>query len=284
MIDLPVTSKFAIALRVAMFWVFAFISLKLTASLLYPAFGVLIASVMGGFLTGCLANALCMRIYERGPLADIGLHWNRASVHNFLVGVAGGAGAVAAVVGLPLALGVASWKPSNDVSSSLGGGIFLTVMLVFGAVGEEMFFRGYGFQILVPAVGPAATVLPMAVLFAAAHIANQSVTSVGLFNTFAWGVVLGWALLKSGDLWLPIGLHLGWNWALPLFGVNVSGFKMRMSGYALEWRIPDLWSGGAYGPEGGLLGTVVIGLLVAFLWKARLRPQALPLVVASPRQ
>ena len=42
-----------------------------------------------------------------------------------------------------------------------------------------------------------------------------------LANTILWGIVLGYSFLRSGDLWLPIGLHFGWNWTLPLLGVNL---------------------------------------------------------------
>jgi membrane protease YdiL (CAAX protease family) len=145
-----------------------------------------------------------------------------------------------------------------------------------------MLFRGYGFQVLVPAFGPAATLLPMSVLFAAAHASNQGVSWLGLFNTFAWVILLGAAVLRSGDLWLAIGLHFGWNWMLPILGVNLSGFTMRVTGVELEWNISELWSGGDYGPEGGLLCTIVLGALVAFLVKAPIRRQHLALL--GPRE
>ena len=94
-----------------------------------------------------------------------------------------------------------------------------------------------------------------------------------MVNTMAWGVLLGYSFVRSGDLWLPIGLHFGWNWALPLFGVNLSGFTMEVTGYALHWKIGPVWSGGAYGPEGGVLTSVVVVLLFVYLWKAPIRRQ-----------
>ncbi len=69
-----------------------------------------------------------------------------------------------------------------------------------------------------------------------------------------WGLVLGYAFYRSGDLWLPIGIHFGWNWALPLVGVRVSGFTMGLTGLAVRWKAGPLWSGGDYGIEGGLPG------------------------------
>ena len=58
----------------------------------------------------------------------------------------------------------------------------------------------------------------------------------GLINTFGFGLVLGYAYLRSRDLWLPIGIHFGWNWALVVFGLNVSGFKMGVTGFVVRWQ------------------------------------------------
>jgi len=104
------------------------------------------------------------------------------------------------------------------------------------------------------------------------------VSSLGLANTFLWGVALGWCVLRSGDLWLAIGIHAGWNWALPLLGVSLSGFTMRVSGLELQWKIDPVWSGGSYGPEGGILSMIALAVLMAGLRKVPIRPQALVLL------
>ena len=98
------------------------------------------------------------------------------------------------------------------------------------------------------------------------------------FNTFLWGALFGWCVFRSGDLWLPIGIHYGWNWTLPLFGVNLSGFTMGVTGYKLEWSAGQLWSGGDYGVEGSLLTSVVVPLVAVALWKAPVMTQRLPLI------
>ncbi|MBM3793861.1 MAG: CPBP family intramembrane metalloprotease [Acidobacteria bacterium] len=266
--------------RVALFLLFAYGTLTILAGLLYSSFGLLLASVIGAFAGAATANALAIRIYERGTLPDIGLHWNSASARSLALGVAAGMGTGLAAVLLPALAGLASWKPvpAGESGVSLGGFIFLTAMLLFGAVGEEMLFRGYGLQVLVPVLGPIATVMPMSVLFAAAHMDNSGSDWLGLFNTFLWGVVLGATLLRTGSLWMPIGLHFGWNWILPVLGVNVSGFTMRVSGHVLDWRVGRVWSGGDYGPEGGLFCTIAVALLGAALMRAPLPKQELALL------
>jgi hypothetical protein len=69
-------------------------------------------------------------------------------------------------------------------------------------------------------------------------------------------------------LWLPIGLHFGWNAVLPLFGVNLSGLTIEVSRYVYRWDLLPLWSGGDYGPEGGLLTTIFATTLFFALSKA----------------
>jgi uncharacterized protein len=215
-----------------------------------------------------LANFLAMRIYERTHLAYIGLNWNARSRRNLLVGLVGGMASAYLVVGGPLLVRAAELRAVADHSANWRTFLFVSVVLLFGAFGEEMFFRGYGFQVLVGVLGPGATILPVSVLFSLAHASNQNVSMLGLLNTAGWGIVLGYAFLRGGDLWLPIGLHFGWNWTLPMFGVNLSGFTMNITGYEVHWKTSQLWSGGDYGPEGGLLTTLVILALMVYLHKA----------------
>jgi membrane protease YdiL (CAAX protease family) len=215
-----------------------------------------VIAALSTFAAAGVANAIVLRIYERGQLADIGLGWTAASRRNLALGILGGCGA--------------------------GIVLLVSIVLLFGAVGEEMLFRGYGFQVLVKAIGPFATILPMGVLFGLAHTQNLHFTWVALLNTVLWGIVLGYAFMVSGDLWLPVGLHFGWNWVLPLLGANLSGFTMGVTGYVLHWKIGEPWSGGEYGPEGGWLTTVVVVALFLYLRKAPIEHQDAFLLREAP--
>ncbi len=262
-----------VALRVGVYVFLLIIGLTGFAWVLSSTGSVLLQAALGGFLAAATANALSMRFFERAGLTAIGLGWNKAGVRNLLVGLGGGAGSACLVLAGPVALGLASFRAVPGSEPHARTFLFVMVILLFGAIGEEMLFRGYAFQSLIAVVGPAATVLPVGILFGLMHAGNLGVTRIGIVNTALWGILLGYAFLRSGDLWLPIGLHLGWNWMLPVFGVNLSGFTMDVTGYALDWRIGPLWSGGAYGPEGGLLTSGVVVLLFVYLWKAPVRPQ-----------
>jgi uncharacterized protein len=260
-----------VALRVFVFAFMEVVGLSLFAALLTPLVGYLVSATMATFAAAAVANAVALRIYERGRLSDIGLGWESGSGANLALGLAGGAGTAILTLGLPLITGLAELAPNPEYPLNWGSLVFVSVVLLFGAVGEELLFRGYGFQVLMAAMGPYATILPVSVLFGMAHSNNQNVTGLGLTNTILWGVVFGVAFLRSGDLWLPIGLHYGWNVVLPLFGVNLSGFTMGMTGRAMKWNVGALWSGGSYGPEAGLIATLALIPLGVFLWKAPIR-------------
>ena len=161
---------------------------------------------------------------------------------------------------------------------NLGSLALVAVCLLFGAIGEELLFRGYAFQLLAGRFGTFQVLLPLAVVFALMHAGNQGANKIGLFNTFLWGVLLGYALLRSGDLWLPIGLHFGWNVTTPLFGVNLSGFTMGLTGYTVQWKANELWSGGGYGPEGSVLCTLACFGVGYLLHRIPIVKQRLPLL------
>ena len=266
--------KLGLVLKIGLFAFLAYVGMGLFYVLLSFT-GVLIAAAVGTFLAAAIANAIVVRIFERGRLADMGLGWDDRSLKNVGIGLAAGVAAAAVFLLPALAVGGAYIEPDVEYPGSLSGLVFLTCVLIFGAFGEEMLFRGYAFQTLVQGSGPFAALLPTSVLFAFAHAANDHASLLGLINTFGFGLVLGYAYLRSRDLWLPIALHFGWNWALVLFGLNVSGFRMGVTGYVVRWRVSDWWSGGNYGPEASLLTSVIIVGLLWVLHRAPVQPPEL---------
>jgi membrane protease YdiL (CAAX protease family) len=265
----------AIILRAGLYVLLVLLGLTLFSWLLHGLFGYFGAAALGTFLTGLVANLFTLRIYENMTLADAGLRWNHASTRNLLYGLAAGAGAALLVLLGLLVTGSAQFVQAGKFDP--GSMIFVTVLLAAGVAGEELMFRGYGFQYLAPRIGEWATVLPLGVLFGFAHMGNQNSTALAVFNTAAWGVLLGYAFLRSHDLWLPMGIHFGWNWTLPMLGANLSGFEMQVTGIQLQVDPKALFGGGAYGPEGSILTTAVLAAVVWFLNRAPIVTQVSPL-------
>jgi membrane protease YdiL (CAAX protease family) len=272
-----VPDKQGLILRVGLYILLAWMGLLLFPALLLPLGGIVVASTLSAFAAAAVANAVVVRVYERGRLADVGLGGSPSSGREFLIGAAAGIAAVVCVVAVPVTLRIANFQRSGAaVEHPWAAFAFDGVAIFFGAMGEELLFRGYAFQLLIRALGPFATILPTSVIFGLMHSWNPNVTPMGIVNTVAWGILLGYAVWRTGALWLPIGLHFGWNVALPLLGSNLSGFTMGVTGYTLEWKVGVLWSGGGYGVEGSLFTTAIVVALFVVLRKVlhKLIPQS----------
>jgi membrane protease YdiL (CAAX protease family) len=239
--------------------------------------GYLVGITATHLLAAGFTNWLVLRIYENRKLIDLGLWAERASSENLVIGLLGGAGAALLVLLPALLTGAARLIATPDNQPGPGTLIFVLVLLAAGAVGEELVFRGYGFQILLAALGPSLTIIPVGIVFALLHSANPHATWFGIVNTAGFGILFGYAYWRSRDLWLPFGLHVGWNFTLPLFGVPLSGLRMNVTGHEMSWTAGVLWSGGEYGPEASILTSAALVLLSLYLWKAPVRRQFSPL-------
>lgn len=266
------------AIRAGVFLLFYIVAAQLAGWFLSELNNPLLAGTSIILITGLTANVLCLRIFEGRHLADCGLWLNHCTGRNLLLGLAGGAGAAMAVLLPPVVTGFAHFTSLPAEPPTPGSVIFLIVMLAAGSIGEELLFRGYGLQILIGAIGPWATILPLGVLFGALHYGNPGATLLSSAITAGFGALFGYAYLRSRDLWLPIGLHFGWNFTLPVFGVNMSGLRIRVTGWEMTWSAGDLWSGGAYGPEASALTLGVLVLLFFYIRKIPVRRQASPLI------
>jgi CAAX protease family protein len=137
---------------------------------------------------------------------------------------------------------------------------------VFALVGlsEEYLLRGYALFTLADGIGfwPAAIVL--SVLFGIGHASNAGETRIGLIATVVFALFASTTLRYTGNLWLAVGAHAGWDWGQSFFyGVSDSG--MRAQGHLLEpsFHGPDWLTGGSVGPEGSVVTLVLWALMTA---------------------
>ena len=267
-----------LAIRVAVYIVMVWLGREFLGPILLWVGGFFLGNIAGTLAIALVANALAVRFFTPFRLVDIGMGWHRASMDNVGFGILGGAGAACLVLTPALLAHEAHFSATPTDQPSFGAMVFVICLLALGAMGEELMMRGYGFQILLAHVGVWATIIPCGIVFALLHTANPHATWLGIANTAGFGVLFGYAFVRSRDLWLPAGLHFGWNVTLPLFGADVSGLRMKMTGYDMVWTAGNLWSGGEYGPEASLLTSVVMVLLAVYIWKAPIRRQTAPLV------
>ena len=133
---------------------------------------------------------------------------------------------------------------------------------------EELLFRGYQLQTLASGMNLFWGVAISSVVFGILHLTNPNATWVSALGIFFAGLFLATGYLCTGQLWLSIGLHIGWNFFEGVvFGFPVSGIatypllRINVTG-------PGMWTGGAFGPEAGLivLPALAFGTGLIFLY------------------
>lgn len=264
------------------------IGLSLTGRPLMEALGVLAGGAFPRFLLlgtsltrlgTALGLALLLgHFLDREPAATMGLCPTRVG-RDSLLGIALGLATMLAVGGACLALSQAAVQRGTATPREF---LVDAVALLPLAAAEEVAFRGYLQRLLVTWRGPAVGVMASSVLFALFHALNPNLSLVGLINIALAGATFAWAVERTGTLWLAVGYHFAWNLAQgPLLGLPVSG--MPWEGLlGLGTGGPSLLTGGAFGPEGGLLATAVLLLSLLPLWTVTRRPATL--VAVSRRQ
>jgi membrane protease YdiL (CAAX protease family) len=179
-------------------------------------------------------------------------------------GVLVGAGLFALVYAVLWALGAVSFGGSGGyagVGHAFAGAIA-------AAVGEEIVFRGVVYRRLEERLGTTIALVVSAAAFGLVHAGNPGANWAStLAIALESGVLLGLAYAATRSLWLPIGLHFGWNFTEGgIFGAAVSGGQN--SGLINAHLVgPPLITGGAFGPEASLAAVVVsLSASIALAW------------------
>ena len=240
------------------------------------------------------------RFLDRRPFADFGFHLNRDWWIDFGFGLLLGAVLMLIIFIVELAVGwieiTGTFVTRNPDAAFLTA--ILTPLVTFLAVGfyEELFSRGYQLQNLAEGltwrfISPQAAIviatLISSAIFGALHAGNPNATLFSTLNIIFAGFLLAMGFLLTGELAIPIALHITWNF----FQGNVFGFPVSGTDFgsatviAIEQRGPDLWTGGPFGPEAGLLGlaAMALGIVLTVIWvRVRYGSAGLHLSLAEP--
>jgi membrane protease YdiL (CAAX protease family) len=199
-----------------------------------------------------------IRFIDHVPAATYGVSFHESWVKDLGIGLAISALMLGFYSGFSLALGGLNIEATLHHGDFWAPWILTVLILTVSAANEELLFRGYPLQTLMVAIGPWPAMVVMSSLFGLGHYFNPDATWIGTLNTFLAGILLCLAYVRTRSLWFPYGIHIGWNLAIgPVFGFPVSGITMR-SVWISEGQGSDWLMGGAYGPEGGFLGTGVM--------------------------
>ncbi|GIH73104.1 CPBP family intramembrane glutamic endopeptidase [Sphaerimonospora thailandensis] len=166
-----------------------------------------------------------------------------------------------------------------DGLGSVSGAIGLLGVMAAAAVTEELIFRGVLFRIVEEWAGTWIALVLTGLVFGLMHLANQHATLWGAIAiAIEAGGMLGAAYVATRNLWLPIGLHFGWNFAAAgVFSTEVSGNGATQGLLHGVTSGPALLTGGDFGPEASPYA-IVFGLLltIVFLRLARRRGNLVP--------
>jgi len=145
--------------------------------------------------------------------------------------------------------------------------LFFAIFILVG-FNEELLSRGYHLQTITSGLNLYWGLAISSAIFGGLHLSNPNATWVSAVGIFFAGLFLAYGYVRTGQLWLSIGLHLGWNFFEGIvFGFPVSGLAtyplihINVSG-------PEAWTGGAFGPEAGLivLPALALGAILIHLY------------------
>jgi uncharacterized protein len=230
---------------------------------------VMLAVVFGlrSAIIGHVSDAVRLNILSAAVIASYlaGVRWierrhpsefaGQKAAPEFAAGLTLGIALFTTLIAILWAFGV--YRPSHwDGIAPLFGGFWFALLT---AVNEEIFFRGLLFRVCQKALGVWSALALTSILFGAAHAFNHGAT-VGSSVAIALeaGILLGAAYALTGRLWLPIGLHLGWNFTEgSIFGTSVSGLGVKRSLITGSLQGRNLLTGGAFGPEASIVAVAV---------------------------
>ena len=160
----------------------------------------------------------------------------------------------------------AGWTPDGGSLGQWAVHVGQTLLVLApAALAEELMFRGFPLVVAAKVVGRGRAIVLLSVMFALAHLSNPDVTVAAIGNIALAGIFLSLAFFSPGGMWTAFGAHLGWNATLAALAAPVSGLPFDIPAIDYRTGSPNWLTGGAFGPEGGLLATVTLAATVVLV-------------------
>jgi CAAX protease family protein len=215
---------------------------------------------------------LMLRLIDRRPFVSIGFVLRHATGDTF-IGLFIGLGMMTACIAVIYFCGWA--KPEAGAAFSRSALALAALAIIANTITQEVMVRGYVQQTVQSRFGVLSGVVVSALFFLALHLGAIQGAILPMISLFAAGILLGSAYAVTGNLWLPIALHFGWNFLQgPVLGEAVSGQSLGAGWRLLHLAGPPLMTGGKFGVEGGLIAIIITILgtpIVLLIYRQRLR-------------
>ncbi|PFG34834.1 CPBP family intramembrane glutamic endopeptidase [Sanguibacter antarcticus] len=234
------------------------VSSSIASAMSHPVASLVVGPVLAALVL--VLYSVAVRRTEHRPVTELALPGAASAVRR---GAAGGF-ALATITITVLALfggyRITGW-------GSLSGALTVVGLMCAVAVAEEVLFRGVVFRLLQQRWGTWLALGASALLFGFVHLVNPGATLWGAVAiAIEAGLMLGAAYVATGSLWLPIGLHLGWNiTSVAVFGTIASGSDARESLATAITPGPVWLTGGTFGPEASIVAVLVCSVATVLL-------------------
>ncbi len=257
----------------------ALMAVEITLALILSGGELLITSFSLSFIVANLAVTLlavwlARRFLDRRPFLDLGLRPERGWWADLFFGAALGGVLMAGIYLVEWAAGWLAfsgfaWDAMDWGQLLLPFAVAFFLYVVVG-INEELMMRGYVMQNLAAGLNMFWAVFISSAVFGLMHLGNPHASWLSSLNIAVVGVLLAAGYLVTRSLWLPIGLHFGWNFfqgtvfGFPVSGVGADAFHLiRQTVAGPEWV-----TGGSFGPEAGLTGLAaeIVGIALIWLW------------------
>jgi hypothetical protein len=233
----------------------------------------MLVSTIAGFIAITVSVFLARRFLDKRSFTSLGLQLSSRAIPDLLAGIVITFVMMVVIFGIELSLGWIQLVDKNTLSSLPVYSLGITISLwlfIFILTGwqEELLTRGYQLQNFMEGTNTLWGAILSSLIFAVLHSLNPGASPIAIAGLFLAGLFFVYAYLRTGQLWLAIGLHIGWNFFEgPVFGFPVSG--LAMPSFILQYATgPDLWTGGKFGPEAGLiiLPALALGALMIYAY------------------
>lgn len=209
------------------------------------------------FIVVTSAIYVARRFVDKRTFSSLGLHINKPAGFDILMGIAITFVLMLVIYGIEYSMGWLKFESFAWQTQASSTVITRTLkyFVVYVLVGwnEELIYRGYILQSLASGINLPWAILISSVYFGLEHLSNPSSSWMAAAGIFFIALFLIYAYVRTRQLWLPIGMHIGWNFfESAVFGFPVSGYD-RPGLLQISVPGPELWTGGEFGPEAGLI-------------------------------
>lgn len=151
--------------------------------------------------------------------------------------------------------------------SSLYLAIPYFILFTIQSFAEEIYTRGWIIPLFSKNYSVLTAIVVSSLFFTVGHVGNGGFNVIAMLNCVLFGIFFSILLLRADNIWICGAVHTSWNYAQGyLLGFNVSGLNIS-SIMNFDHIHPNIINGGIFGPESGLIATVVVVLALIFILK-----------------